>query len=167
MVRCTGKVLALLREPTQPIGTASGEDWYVNLVWVERRKCLLLTHAGTLFSQFVADVTVADLRPIGPFAASAIRSALRSEGLPVDTFGDLTTGKVAVAKTADRRILGSMNDLASIAMHLIALAGGLARCDLDAVNHDLHRTINSLTGYTPPIELVSAGRVRTPQDPLG
>ena len=63
-----------------------------------------------------------------------------------------------VAKTADRRILGTMNDLAFTAEHVIASAGGLARCDIDGLNHSLHRTINSITGYVRPIELVTAPR---------
>ncbi len=31
-------------------------DWYLNLLWFDRRKCLLLAHVGTLFPVFVADV---------------------------------------------------------------------------------------------------------------
>jgi hypothetical protein len=50
--------IAALRQP-EP----SDDDWYANLLWVERQKCLLFTHAGTLFSVFVAGVRKADLRP--------------------------------------------------------------------------------------------------------
>jgi uncharacterized protein DUF6933 len=28
---------------------ADDDDWYANLLWLDRRKCLLITHAGTLF----------------------------------------------------------------------------------------------------------------------
>src|SRR3972149_2635576 len=50
-----------------PIGARAPADdeWYLNLLWIERGKCLLLTHAGTLFRVFVADVRKADLLPIG------------------------------------------------------------------------------------------------------
>ncbi len=156
ILRCTGKVLALLREPAPVVGTPSDEDWYVNLIWVEGRKCLLFTHARTLFSVFVPDVSVRQLRPIGSFAVSAIESALRSEGLPPDALGDHDAGDVTVGKTASRRILGAMNDLAFMAQHHIAETGGLAHCNVETVNHDLHRTINSPTGYVPPIEWVTA-----------
>ena len=37
-------------------------DWYANLLWFDRRKCLLLTHAATLFSIFGAGVRAGDLR---------------------------------------------------------------------------------------------------------
>jgi hypothetical protein len=158
MLRCTGKVLALLHVSTSAVGEASEQDWYAHLVWIDRRKCLLVTHARTLFSVFMPNVTVAELRPIGPPVVLAIETALRAEALPVDTLGELDAQDVTVAKTADRRILGTMNDLAVTAEHAIATAGGLARCDIDVLNHALHRTINSTTGYVPPIELVTANR---------
>src|ERR1700756_1614917 len=112
MLRCTGKVLALLRVSTPAVGEASDRDWYAHLAWVDRRKCLLVTHAGTLFSVFMPNVTAAGLRPIGPAVVSAIQTALRAEDLPVDTLGELDPQQVTVAKTADRRVLGTMNDLA-------------------------------------------------------
>jgi hypothetical protein len=158
MLRCTGKVLALLRVSTPTVGEASEEDWYAHLVWVDRRKCLLVTHARTLFSVFVPNVTAAGLHPIGPPVVSAIETELRAEGLSAHRLGELDAQEVTVAKTADRRILGTINDLTVIAEHVIADAGGLARCDIDALNHALHRTINSITGYVPPIELVTAHR---------
>ena len=48
-----------------------------------------------------------------------------------------------------------MNDHAGFVENIIAADGGLARCDLDTLHHSLHRTINSVTGYIPPIELVT------------
>ena len=48
------------------------DDWYVNLLWLDRQKCLLLTHAGTLFSVLVAGVRKADLRPIGPYVVKVV-----------------------------------------------------------------------------------------------
>jgi hypothetical protein len=156
MLRCTAKVLALLRVSEPALGQASQQDWYAHLIGIDRRKCLLVTHAGTLFSVFMPNVTAAGLRPIGPPVVSAIQAALHAEHLPVDTLGELDPRQVAVAKTADRRILGTINDLAFTVEDVIAAAGGLARCDIDALHHGLHRTINSITGYVPPIDLVTA-----------
>lgn len=156
MLRCTAKVLALLGVSELASGQAGQQDWYAHLIRIDRRKCLLVTHAGTLFSVFMPNITAAGLRPIGPPVVSAIQAALQAEGLPIDKLGDLDPQQVAVAKTADRRIVGTINDLAFTTEHLIATAGGLARCDIDALHHSLHRTINSITGYIPPIDLVTA-----------
>ena len=57
----------------------SDDDWYLNLVWIERQKCLLLTHAGTLFSVFRAGIHDADLRPLGDYLLDAIEAELRAE----------------------------------------------------------------------------------------
>jgi hypothetical protein len=46
--------------------------------------------------------------------------------------------------------------LAFTTEHVIATTGGLARCDINALHHGLHRTINSITGYIPPIDLLTA-----------
>lgn len=161
ILRCTGKMRALLCIAPAAVGEASDRDWYAHLLWVDGRKCVLLTHAGTLFSVFVADVTVREVRQIGCFTTAAIAAALAVEELPPDALGRLAATDVTVAKAVDRRVVGTMNDLAFMAETFIADAGGLLRCDVAAVNHDLHRTINSLTGYVPPIELVrrAHGRV--------
>ena len=61
---------------------ATDDDWYANLLWFDRRKCLLLTHAGTLFPSFIADVLAADLRAPGELLERNARTALYDERLP-------------------------------------------------------------------------------------
>ena len=108
-LRCTAKVLILLdlRAADLVEAAPSADDWYVNLLWIDRRKCVLLTHAGTLFPVFVADVRKSDLRPIGPYVVSLIDEHLRSEDLAADILGRLDPADVHVAKTASRSILAS------------------------------------------------------------
>jgi len=50
MLRLTAKALALLGNERATLTTsqADDEDWYLNLVWVDGRKCLLLTHGSGL-----------------------------------------------------------------------------------------------------------------------
>lgn len=133
----------------------SDDDWYLNLLWLERRKCLLFTHAGTLFSAFVPDVRAAYLRPIGPYAAAVIESELRSEGLPPEALGFLDPAEVQLAKTASRSVLGFMNDIAVHCRYQIAAGGGLSACDVALLNHRLRRTLHNRDGYVRPLELVA------------
>jgi hypothetical protein len=107
MLDLLGSRNVTLSEPAPSDG-----DWYLNLLWIERQKCLLLTHSGTLFSVFRAGVRVADLRPLGDYVVEAIETALRSEGLPADTFSQLDHDDVRVAKTASRHTLGFMKEMA-------------------------------------------------------
>ena len=116
IVRCTAKLRAFLGgQPQQQADPGCSErDWYANLLVIERRKCLLLTHAGTLFSVFVPDVRVAQLRPLGPFVVARIADQLRAEGLSERALGELDPGGVTIAGTAGgRSVLGCMNDLGS------------------------------------------------------
>jgi hypothetical protein len=158
VVRCTRKLLALLHPARLVQETANpprASDWYANLLWVERRKCLLVTHAGTLFSAFAPDVRSSQLRPFGEFVVPLIRQQLIIEGLPVDLFGSLDRLDVHLGKTASRSILGCMNDMVSYIESDVAISGGLARCDVTALNKALRRVIHQPTGYVPAIELAS------------
>jgi hypothetical protein len=73
ILRCTAKALALLgvRPAALPDLRPSEDDWYLNLLWIERNKCLLLTHAGTLFPALTLDVRRADLRPLGSYVVNS------------------------------------------------------------------------------------------------
>jgi hypothetical protein len=89
ILRCTKKLLALIG-PTllaKPAPTPNAEDWYANLLWFDRRKCLLLSHVGTLFTILEADVSVTDLRSTRLFVTALIDREVLSEDLPPDTFG--------------------------------------------------------------------------------
>lgn len=114
ILRCTAR----LRDPLNVRAAGivelrpSDDDWYANLLWVDGTKCLLLTHAGTLFSVFVAGARKADLRPLGPYIVDRIEAELRSESLPVDALGRLDADTVCLAKTGSRSTLGFMNEVA-------------------------------------------------------
>ena len=156
ILRCTKKLLAVMGLPVaESMPTPDPEDWYANLLWFDRRKCLLLTHSATLFTIFEADVTASRLRATQQLVADPIGRELRYEGLPAGTFGDLERQDVLLAKTADRSVLGCMNDMAFMCERAIAGAGGLARTDLAELNGSLRRNINSARGYCPPIELTA------------
>jgi hypothetical protein len=132
----------------------SDDDWYLNLVWIERQKCLLLTHAGTLFSVFRAGVHVADLRPLGGYLVEAIQTELRAEGLPAHAFSALDPDTLQLAKTASRSTLGFMTEMAFELEWIIADNGDLRRSDVNELNHALRRMLWNRGDYVRPIELV-------------
>ena len=65
-----------------------------------------------------------------------------------------------MAKTADRGVLGCMNDMAFLCEVAISHADGLAHCDPVELNQALHRNINSSRAYRPPVELAAQRLVR-------
>jgi hypothetical protein len=78
VLRCTAKMLSLLGARPRDLVTIepSDQDWYANLLWLDGRKCLLLAHAGTLFSVFVPNIRKADLLPIGRSVIGSIQAEL-------------------------------------------------------------------------------------------
>ncbi len=157
ILRCTKKLLTVIGFAlvAEPAPEPDAEDWYANLLWFNRRKCLLLTHSATLFSIFEADMSASDLRATSRLVARLIERELLSEGLPSSTFADLEPEKVILARTADRRVLGCMNDMAFLCENAITRSGGLTRTDFVALNRSLRRNINSARDYRPPIELTA------------
>lgn len=167
VLRCTAKMLTLLGARPRDLVTIepSDEDWYANLLWLDGRKCLLLAHAGTLFSVFVPDIRKTDLVPIGPSVVGFIHTELEAESLPLDRFGILDSRYITLAKTESRIVLGYMNEMARFCEYAVDDAGGLARCHSQELNRALRRELHLSRrppGYFVPIELVAG-----PAVPLG
>jgi hypothetical protein len=162
ILRCTRKLLAVLGPlPDQrPAPPPDEEDWYANLLRLDRRRCLLLTHTASLFTVLEVGVTAAALRTTHRLVTGLIERELRDESFPADTFGHLAALDLQIAPTADRRVLGCMNDMALRCEYTIAEAGGLAHTDIPALNRSLRRNINSTRGYQRPIDL-TANRLTT------
>ena len=157
ILRCTTRLLDLLRADESTLADAdpSDEDWYANLLWIDRRKCLLLTHAGTLFPVFIADVRARQLKTIGSFVIGHIDAALADEGFARDALGVLDPASVRLARTASRQVLGFMNDTVTMCRDHSAASGGLAVADLRGLNRQLRRTLhNRGGGYAQPLDLV-------------
>ena len=156
LLRCTARLLSVLDKSDLVLvdDPPGDDDWYANLLWLDRRKCVLLTHAGTLFPVFIADVHKRDLQPPGPLLAARIEAALVDERFPTDVLGPLDPERVQIAPTASRSILGFMNDSALVCRSSIELAGGLEHIELAGVNRLLRRQLHNRDGYRQPLDLV-------------
>jgi len=95
-------------------------------------------------------VSAPGLRATGPLVTRLIERELACEGLPSAVFAGLEPADLILAKTADRSVLGCMNDMAFLCRYTIAESGGLMRTDLGALNRSLRRNINSARGYQAP-----------------
>jgi hypothetical protein len=156
VLRCTVRLLKVLGAGhTLVDDPPCVDDWYANVVWIERRKCLQLMHAETLFPVVLVDVRVGDLRPIGRLVTTAIHDALADEQLPADALGALDADAVRLARTSSRQVRGYMTDDAKLCQHAARVRGGIDRLDLDALNRRLRRTLHNLNGkYVTPLDLV-------------
>ena len=142
----------------------SDHDWYANLLWLDGRKCLLLAHAGTLFSVFVADIRKSDLMPLGPFVVRFIHNELEAESFPLDRLGALDPGSIDLAKTESRTVLGYMNEMVRFCGYAVAHTG-LARCDARELSRELRRELHlsrRAPRYFVAIELAGGSSDRPP-----
>lgn len=128
--------------------------WYANLIRIDRRKCVLFTNEGTLYSFLVAGVKKADLIRFDHLFVSNLRANLESE-----KFGSQVIDKVlkeyseiGIGKTKSKSILGSMNDLAFHFEFTILHDGGVMACDIIAINQKMNRIPMSAIGYSYSIE---------------
>ena len=159
LLRCTARLLTLLGSRAGALVDAAPgvDDWYANVFIVERRKCLLLVHADTLFSVLDTDVRVARFDDLGVYATTIVVDALASEGLDGTALGPTDPSDVRVAKTASRSVVGHMNEMTFEAQHLIGYTGGLELADLDDVNRRLRRHLRGRgRDYVVPLELAAA-----------
>lgn len=163
-IRCTARLLKLLGASAARCAeiVPTEDDWYANVLWIDRRKCLLLTHSGTLFPIFVADVRKGELVGLGTYVTGVIADALAREGLPAATLGHVDPADIHVARTANRSLLGHMTDMAFTCEHEVGMAGGLAHADIAAINQRLRRGLHNRGGYVVPLELA---RQRAGLDP--
>ena len=90
ILRCTRKLLTVIgpKLVAEPAPAPDAEDWYANLLWFDRRKCLLMTHSATLFTIFEPNVNAPELRATDHLVTRLIGRELLSEGLPLDAFSD-------------------------------------------------------------------------------
>jgi len=115
-VRCTNKLLKELRiKPVEfeTTGEMSVRDWHANLLTINRKKCIIVTHTLSLYSFFIYGVTRKDYDSFKTLFNDHLRAQLKSEGLSkpalFDTNGDDV--EVIITKTNNKSVLGSMNEL--------------------------------------------------------
>jgi len=113
---------------------------------------VLFTHDQSLFSFILIGVKRTEFERMDQVFGQAMFRTLRLfdfEQRQIEKLLDWSQ-QISYTKTNKRSVLGSMNNMAFNAQHLIAHEGGLANVDLD----DLHLRINqipfSAIGYSSP-----------------
>ena len=146
------KQVALSVESTRP-----EYEWFADLFYVERKKCIIWVHRPTLFTFVRPAVVAAELREFHPLFRYEFRTAIASMALPeslIDHFGIYQPE--AYAPTNERAVVGSMLDHRKIFKIMVDLEGGLERADIRALNTMLNEIPMSLLGMKSALT-----RVRT------
>lgn len=101
---------ALVRKDIMP---TTEDSWYAHTFFIGRKKHLIVTHAKSLFSSVQEGFKKADAKDIGKLLKTMVSRTLFLEQHPDEVIrkaSDLMTD-IQYARSSDRSIIGSMNDL--------------------------------------------------------
>jgi hypothetical protein len=143
ILRCTKKLLTELKTKPSEETTSSNEvgSWHANLLRFDRRKCILFTHDVTLYSFLMPGLKKMQFENFREIFGQNLFKNLLWENFPQNQIEIILDEhrEITIAKTNNRNVLGSMNDLAFQLKYRIAAMGGLSNVDLAELNHDLNR----------------------------
>lgn len=143
ILRCTKKLLNELKtEPSEgPISSNELGSWHANLLRIDRRKCILFTNDATLYSFLVPGFKKPQFENFREVFGQNLFKNLLWENLSQNHIEIVLDEhrEIIIAKTNNRSVLGSMNDLAFQLKYQIDAMGGLVNVDLAVLNHELNR----------------------------
>lgn len=125
-------------------------DWYVNLIVIDRRKCLLFMNDRTLLSFLATGFKKSEglKHDVYEVFIHHLFNLYKLLELPLDGLNKVMDDYVeyGYSKTASKKLLGNMNDLAYLYQQTIAYNGGIAKCDLSKIiwlmNHTPQANLN-------------------------
>jgi hypothetical protein len=132
--------------------------WYVNVLHIDRRKCLLVMEASTFYSVFIPGVLKADLVDLGGLVRVHLAEVVAADGF-TGTEVALVLGSEpdSFVKTGSKRVLGCMVEQAFMAESYIEHGGGLAKVTGVGVSLALNKSIlMPLKPYLYPREAMRA-----------
>ena len=159
IIHCTKKLLKELDvplvepdkilQPTEGLG-----NWCANLLRIERRKCLIFTNEKSLYTFLIPKVLKANLKNIEQEFLINLSYNLQNEGFGLDLINRVMQEyqEVGFAKTSNRQVLGSMNELTFQYEVLIEQTEGLENIGILELNKHINRTIMGAVKYKHPIE---------------
>ena len=143
ILRCTKKLLTELKTKPSEGAISSNElgCWHANLLRIDRRKCILFTNDATLYSFFVPGLKKSQFENVREVFGQNLFKNLLWENFPQNQIEIVLDEhrEIIIAKTNNRSVLGSMNDLAFQLKYRIGAMGGLFNVDLVELNHELNR----------------------------
>ena len=159
IIHCTRKLLKELNVPLVepdkiPQPTEGLGNWYANLLKIDRRKCLLFTNEQSLYTFLIPKVLKANLKNIEQEFLINLSYNLQSEGFGLDVLNRVMQEYqlIGFAKTASKKVLGSMNQLAFEYEVLIEQKEGLENVKILEMNRDINRTILNGIKFLHPID---------------
>ena len=156
---CTHKVLNELGLSKNKVlslahSESSLENWYVNLFYQDRKKCLIFTQAETLFTFVVPNLLRKDIVPIKELLKKELSRAMYHKDFKADEIQKVLAvlETITISQTQSRSVLGCMNDLVFQYSVHIDPAYHPAPIDLAEINHRLNEVPMKCLGWKYALE---------------
>ena len=171
MIHWTQKLLKEIGNPYLidiPTDTGGLGNWYANLTRIDRRKCLLFTNEKTLYSFLIPNVKKANLKDIVDEFLVNISYNLQVECFGLDIINKVMQEykEIGFAKTASKKVLGSMNQIAFEYAIRVQMKEGLDNIRILETNRDMNKALRTMLEgkkYFYPIEALREVLSSVPQ----
>lgn len=133
-------------------------SWHANLIYIDRKKCVLFVNDKTLFNFIVPDVSRVQIRELSNIFKINLECVLAAEGVP-DTEKTKIMSEyesIQYAHTNSKSVLGSMNDLAFHYKYYIQSEGGVHSYAVPSIIKKLNHMPMGVLEYMFPIEALKA-----------
>ena len=130
-------------------------QWHCNLIYINRRKCILFANDKTLFNFIVPDVSRAEIRDLEEMFRLNLSCVLSAESFNPEMIDKVLAeySEIGFGKSNDRRVLGNLNDLAFHYEHWIFECGGVHSAEIPAIIQKLNRMpMKKIKGYLWPAD---------------
>lgn len=140
-------------EETDPQFSYLG-SWHANMLHIDGKKCILFTNDKTLFSFIAPDVTRAQIKKLDELFKDLLVCVLLDEGFSKTVIEKilLEYSEIAYAKTNNKSVLGSMNDLAWHYKFSILDSGGIHSPAIPSIIRQLNHMPMSAIEFTFAID---------------
>ena len=160
LIRCTAKLVKEMGLKKADLVDESPKSsflgqWHANLLYINRRKCVLFANDKTLLNFIIADVLRTQIKKLDEMFELMFRCVLASEGFSKEFVETVLAeySEVQFGKSNNRSVLGSLNDLAFHYKYSILESGGPHSPKVPAIIARLNRMpMGTSAGYIYPLE---------------
>ena len=159
LIRCTAKFLKEMSLKAKDLSVEPPfsflGQWHANLIYINRRKTLIFVNDRTLFNFIVPDVTRSQIRELPEQFRLMLSCVLAEEAVPDDVRQRILEeyAQIGFAKSSDRSVLGSSNDIAFHYKYRILLEEGATQSSrVPEIIREMNRMQTQAIRYAFPIE---------------
>jgi hypothetical protein len=161
VIHCTKKLQKEMGVKPQDLLEENDSDtilgsWHANLIYINRRKCVLFVNNKSLLNFIVPDVQRRQIQKLGTLFKENLECILAEESISKTIIDRILIeyNEIGYAKTNNKSVLGSMNDLALHYKYHIMESGGVHSYHIPSIISKLNRMPLGALKYAYPIEIL-------------